>query len=112
MSNTGHSSPYLLGSSDSEHERLVRQAELFEPFTLRLISNARIGLGQRVLDIGCGLGDVSMLVARLVGPTGVVVGVDNDARSLAKAKTRVAEAGLRNVTFIESDLTSMESVEP
>jgi len=111
MSNTG-SSLYLLGSTDAEHERLVRQAQLFEPFTRRLFLAAGLGLRRRVLDIGCGLGDVSMLVARLVGPAGVVVGVDNDARSLAKAKTRVAEAGLRNVTFIESDLTRMESVEP
>jgi SAM-dependent methyltransferase len=104
MSNTGHSSPYLLGSSDAEHERLVRQAELFEPFTRRLFRDAGIGLGQRILDIGCGLGDVSMLVARLVGPTGVVVGVDNDANIIAKAKARAAEAGLRNVNFMESEV--------
>jgi ubiquinone/menaquinone biosynthesis C-methylase UbiE len=103
MSNTG-SSPYLLGSSDREHERLVRQAELFEPFTRRLFRNAGIGLGQRVLDIGCGLGDVSMLVARLVGPTGVVVGVDSDANTIAKAKARTAEAGLRNISFMESEV--------
>jgi ubiquinone/menaquinone biosynthesis C-methylase UbiE len=44
-----------------------------------------------------------MLVGRLVGPTGLVVGVDSDANIIAKAKTRVAEAGFRNVTFIESE---------
>jgi SAM-dependent methyltransferase len=112
MSNTGHSSPYLLGSSDEEHERLVRQAELFEPFTRRLFRNAGIGLGQRVLDIGCGLGDVSMLVAQLVGPTGVVVGVDNDVNIVAKAKTRAAEAGLRNVSFMESEVGRIAGTEP
>jgi SAM-dependent methyltransferase len=102
----------LLGSSDAEHERLVRQAALFEPFTRRLFRNAGIGAGQRVLDIGCGLGDVSMLVARLVGPSGVVVGVDNDANIIAKAKTRAAEAGLRNVSFMESEVGRMAGTEP
>jgi len=104
MSNTGCSSLYLLGSSDAEHGRLIRQAELFEPFTRRFFVNAGIGPGQRVLDIGCGLGDVSMIVARLVGPAGVVVGVDNAANIIAKAKARAAEAGLRNVSFMESEV--------
>jgi SAM-dependent methyltransferase len=112
MSNTADSSPYLLGSSAAEHERLVRQAELFEPFTQRLFRNAGIGLGQRVLDIGCGLGDVSMLVARLVGPTGVVVGVDKDANIIAKAKARAAEAGLQNVSFVESEVGRFAGSEP
>jgi SAM-dependent methyltransferase len=112
MSNNRRSSPYLLGSSDEEHQRLIRQAQLFEPFTRRLFRNARIGPGQHVLDIGCGLGDVSMLVARLVGPTGVVVGVDKDANIIAKAKTRAAEAGLRNVSFIESEVDRIAGSEP
>jgi len=112
MSSTGHSSSYLLGSSEAEHERLGRQAELFEPFTRRLFRNAGIGVGQRVLDIGCGLGDVSMLVARLVGPTGEVVGVDNDVNIIAKAKARAAEAGLRNVSFMESEVDRMAGTEP
>jgi SAM-dependent methyltransferase len=104
MSNNGCSSAYLLGSTDAEHERLIRQAKLFEPFTRRLFRDAGIGPGQRVLDIGSGLGDVSMLVARLVGPTGVVLGVDNDAHIIAKANARAAEAGLQNVSFIESEV--------
>ena len=112
MSNNDCSSPYMLGSSDAEHERLIRQAELFEPFTRRFFRNAGIGPGQRVLDIGSGLGDVSMLVARLVGPTGVVVGVDNDANTIAKAKTRAAEAGLRNVSFMESEVGRIAGSEP
>ena len=96
--------PYLLGASDCEHERLTRQAALIEPFTERLFGDAGIGTGQRVLDIGSGVGDVAMLVARLVGPTGEVVGVERDAGTIAKATARVTAAGLRNVTFLRADL--------
>jgi SAM-dependent methyltransferase len=104
MTTTRVSVPYVLGSTDAEHARLIRQAALFEPFTERLFRDAGIGPGQRVLDIGSGVGDVAMLVGRLVGPSGEVVGVDRDASVLAKAKARVAEAGLQNVRFTESDV--------
>jgi ubiquinone/menaquinone biosynthesis C-methylase UbiE len=112
MTETKTNETYVLGSSEQEHERLIRQAGIFSTITERLFQDAGVASGHRVLDLGSGLGDVAMLACRLVGPSGTVLGVDNDARSLAKAKTRVAEAGLRNVTFVESDLTSMENVEP
>lgn len=112
MTTTSHTSTYLLGSTDAEHERLIRQAAILDPFTERLFRDAGIGPGQRVLDIGSGLGDVTMLAARLVGPSGAVMGVDRDANVIAKAKTRVAKAGLQNVTFVQSDLGEIESSEP
>jgi ubiquinone/menaquinone biosynthesis C-methylase UbiE len=98
---------YVLGSTDTEHERLIRQAAIFDPFSEQLFRDAGIGPGQRVLDIGAGLGDVSMLMARLVGPSGEVVGVDNDASIIAKARDRVVKAGFQNVSFIESDVNDI-----
>jgi ubiquinone/menaquinone biosynthesis C-methylase UbiE len=79
---------YVLGGTGREHERLSRQARIFNPFTERLFRNAGISRGQR----GSGVGDVAMLVAELVGPTGEVVGVERDANTLTKARSRVAEA--------------------
>ena len=101
-------SQYVLGSTDSEHERLIRQAARLNPYTERLFRNAGIGPGLRILDIGSGVGDVAMLVARLVGPLGEVVGVERDPRSIARATTRMAEAGLRNVSFLQSDVEQMQ----
>ena len=54
----------------------MRQAWLLEPLKERLFREAGIGQGMRVLDLGCGMGDVAMLAARLVGPSGRVVAVD------------------------------------
>jgi ubiquinone/menaquinone biosynthesis C-methylase UbiE len=100
---------YALGSTDSEHERLIRQAARLAPYTERFFREAGIGPGQRVLDLGSGVGDVAMLVARLVRPSGEVVGVERDTRSIARAKARVAEAGVRNVTFTQSDVSQIAS---
>src|SRR5437870_10647016 len=64
---------YVLGYTNSEHERLIRQAARIAPVTERLFREAGIGPGQRVLDLGSGVGDVAMLAARIVGPSGEVV---------------------------------------
>jgi len=104
--------PYPLGSSDAEHERLIRQAARIAPCTDRFLREAGIGPGQRVLDLGSGVGDVAMLAARLVGPSGEVVGVERDTRSIARATARVAEAGLHSVSFIQSDVGQVPSNKP
>src|SRR6516164_4957910 len=103
---------YVLGATGREHERLIRQSRIFNPFTERLFRSAGISRGRRVLDIGSGVGDVAMLVAELVGPTGEVVGVERDANALTKARSRVAEAQLRNVSFVEADVGQVASSKP
>jgi ubiquinone/menaquinone biosynthesis C-methylase UbiE len=72
-------SDYVLGHNDREQLRLIRQARILAPFTDSFLRAAGIASGMRVLDIGCGMGDVTMLAAQLVGPTGSVVSVDQEA---------------------------------
>lgn len=106
------SANYALGYARSEHERLIRQATRIAPYTERLFQEAGIGPGQRVLDLGSGLGDVSMLLARIVGPKGEVVGIERDANSIARANSRVREAGFVNVRFLQTDVTRLPGGEP
>jgi ubiquinone/menaquinone biosynthesis C-methylase UbiE len=103
---------YALGNTDAEHERLIRQSKWIAPLTERLFREAGVGPGQRVLDIGSGVGDVVLLVARMVGPSGEVVGVERDTRSVARATARVAEAGLSNVEFVETDVSNIPDSKP
>jgi ubiquinone/menaquinone biosynthesis C-methylase UbiE len=98
---------YALGYTDAEQERLMRQATLIAPHTERLFREAGIGVGHRVLDLGSGMGDVSMLVAGLVGASGEVVGIERDATSIERAQARVAAAGLRNVSFLNTDVNKI-----
>ena len=103
---------YALGYTDAEQERLMRQATLIAPHTERLFREAGIGVGHRVLDLGSGMGDVSMLVAGLVGASGEVVGIERDATSIERAQARVAVAGLRNVSFLNVDVNNIVTDRP
>jgi 2-polyprenyl-3-methyl-5-hydroxy-6-metoxy-1,4-benzoquinol methylase len=102
-------SGYAMGYTDAEHERLIRQAARIAPITERLFREAGIAPGHRVLDLGSGVGDVALLVARMVGPSGEVVCIERDASSIGRAKARVAAAGLRNVSFTQADLSEIAS---
>jgi ubiquinone/menaquinone biosynthesis C-methylase UbiE len=100
---------YSMGNTDAEHERLKRQAMRFEPVTERLFREAGIGLGQRVMDIGAGVGDVSLLLARLVGPSGEVIGLECDRRTIEQARARAAAARLVNLQFVECEVEDLRA---
>ena len=57
--------------------------------------------GERVVDVGSGAGIDSLIAARMVGPSGRVIGVDMTPAMLEKARASAAEAGLENVEFRE-----------
>jgi len=59
--------------------------------------------GEHVLDIGCGTGTTSLELARLVGASGHVIGVDVSAPMLDEARRRAADAGLDNTSFVVAD---------
>jgi SAM-dependent methyltransferase len=90
---TANRRPYALGYSDSEFKRLEFQATLVRDLTVNVLRRAGIGHGMRVLDIGCGIGDVSLLAAEIVGPSGLVVGVDRSPDAVALAERRAVAAG-------------------
>ncbi len=99
---------YVMGHGPSEVRRLISQAEILRPITTRLLEATNIQPGMRVLDLGCGAGDVSMLAAEMVGPSGTVVGIDQSSTVLITARERAEAAGLRNVEFLETSVESFD----
>jgi ubiquinone/menaquinone biosynthesis C-methylase UbiE len=91
---------YLPGHSDRELERLQLQARCLEGLTRRLIRECGLTQGMRVLDIGCGAGDVAMLVAEVVGATGKVVAIDPEKRAVETARSRAIYAGFSRIEFV------------
>jgi SAM-dependent methyltransferase len=100
-------SGYQFGSGvgDDELARLEAQGRSLAAPTRMILAEAGIRPGMRVLDLGCGAGDVAFIAAGMVGPDGSVVGVDHSAQALARARLRAGQRGLRQVRFVEGDIS-------
>jgi len=68
-----------------------------------LVRAAALEPGDRVLDVGCGLGDPALMMAQLVGPRGSVTGIDISRPMLAVARRRARDRGIPNVRFVAGD---------
>jgi SAM-dependent methyltransferase len=81
-----------------------RREQLTQSVTSYLLSAAALQPGERVLDVGCGGGKLSLAAARLVGHEGAVTGADLSEPMLSLARGRAHEAGSRNVAFEHVDV--------
>jgi SAM-dependent methyltransferase len=100
----GNDSDYQFGSDEDELARLEVQGRGLAPATRMIFAEAGIRPGMRVLDLGCGVGDVAFVAADLVGPDGYVVGVDRSPQMVARARLRAEQRGLAQVQFVEGDV--------
>jgi SAM-dependent methyltransferase len=107
MQNQSNENCYVLGHSSKELDRLIEQSRLFGELTEQLFFRAGLTSGMKVLDIGCGAGDISFLASRMVGPSGKVIGIDRSEDAIAKTRSRASAAGVENVTFMRQDLESL-----
>ena len=78
--------------------------------TKRFLAEAAIGPGMRVLEIGCGGGEVTQVLAELVGPAGTVVAVDRSDKALATAQDRMKEHGIEQVQLLTADVSGDLSI--
>ncbi len=102
---------YVLGHGKDELERLTLQAQYWGEATLDLLRGAGIVPGMRLLDLGCGAGDVSLVAATLVGPAGSVVGIDRSAEAIAAARARASAAGATQIQFQQADVEEYDSAQ-
>lgn len=73
----------------------------------RLVADARVRPGLRVLDLGSGTGYPALLAGEVVGAEGTVVGIDLAESMLAVATRKAKTAGLQQVSFRTGDVTSL-----
>jgi len=99
---------YAIDGGVDGKRRLNLLAEIMRPTTLALLDRVGVGDGLHCLDLGCGGGHVAIDMARLVGATGRVVGVDFDATVIELARADASEAGVA-VEFLAEDCLADEA---
>lgn len=99
---------YPFADRVAEDERLVAQGRLFDPLTRRVLEQAGVRAGMRVLDLGSGAGNVARLAAELVGPDGAVVGIERDPAAVELARRRTEQT---HVEYRVGDVQTLDGVE-
>ncbi len=94
------------GYVDSDYLETI--AKISKPFKDRSYESMRIEDGDRILDVGCGPGIDIIALARTVGPSGKVYGIDHDAEMIARANENAVAAGVSDrVVPVEGDALSL-----
>src|SRR5262252_2337224 len=75
---TSSTQTYVFGHSAREAQTIQQLAQILAPVTRQFLEQAGLCAGMRVLEVGSGAGDVALLAAELVGPSGTVIGVENN----------------------------------
>ncbi|KXI30443.1 class I SAM-dependent methyltransferase [Paraglaciecola hydrolytica] len=73
---------------------------------IRHLSNFGILSGAKIIEIGCGNGELTRQLSDLVGSEGIIVAVDNNGKALEVAQSKINTFKYNNVQFVESDITS------
>ncbi len=95
--------PYLFGDAETDRIRLETQSMLFSNY-LRAQAPRILGSDvRRILDIGCGEGQLTTTLSS-VYRSATVIGLDLDARAIAKAQRRALESSRGRVQFVVGDL--------
>lgn len=95
---------YVIRGGLEGRERLRVLGRVMRASTASLFDRLELRDGLTCLDVGCGGGDATLELARRVGPTGHVVGVDIDDAKLEMARAEAAAQGVTNVEFRRVDI--------
>ena len=90
---------YVIHGGVAGYERLKVLARVHWPSTSALLDRIGVRAGMRCVDLGCGGGDVTLELARMVGPAGHVTGIDMDELKVALAREVATQRGIEHVDF-------------
>lgn len=95
---------YVLGTHDDELTRLGIQHRAWRSAAQAAWKTAGIGMGQTVVDVGCGPGYATRDLAELVGPTGQVIAIDKSDKFLGALEAERGRQNLDQIKIVRADL--------
>jgi 2-polyprenyl-3-methyl-5-hydroxy-6-metoxy-1,4-benzoquinol methylase len=98
------SSRYVIAGGEAGWRRLTLLARTMAPTTRAHLINAGVREGMTCIDVGCGGGHVTQILAEMSGPSGRVVGIDFDPVKLAAAAAEAESAGFHTIEFRQTDV--------
>jgi len=104
-------SRYVISGGREGKERLKLLSQVLLPTTFQLLKTAGISEGMKCLDVGCGGGDVTRLMASFAGSEGKSVGIDSDPAILVLAREDAESECLDNVEFRHADASFCQEEE-
>jgi SAM-dependent methyltransferase len=97
---------YILATGGKDVERLRLLHEVYGPGTEALFHRVGLRPGMRVVEVGCGSGNIACWVAEQIAPSGSVIGIDNSPAQIEQAREQAQARGLRNIDFQVADAYS------
>ena len=96
---------YTIDENVSGLERQKQLAQTFNPSSIRFLDEIGDLSGAKTLDLGCGIGETSRMLAQRVGPGGSVHGIDFDPALVESAQSLAEQS---NITFAQGDAHALD----
>ncbi len=103
------SDSYIIGGGRAGFDRLALLHRVMAGLTDELFDRVGITAGQRCLDVGCGNGAVTRMLAQRVGPEGLALGIDIDPVKIELATAEAEAEGLTQLRFAVGDVAGIEA---
>jgi SAM-dependent methyltransferase len=106
MTEVLRSETYYITDTDETIGRLIQMSDLAAPHVRDGFRRTDVGLGDKVLEVGCGPIGALLELSDLVGPRGTVVGVDMDESALRRARAILNRSGRENVRLVHANVNA------
>ena len=97
---------YSLATGEAAVRRLTSLHRVHAPAGRRILLQAGLKPGMKVVDFGCGVGATTRMLAEMIGPWGSVTGIDLSKAQLEQGRQLCSSAGFANASFLEASATA------
>ncbi len=102
---------YTLNVGEADKKRLQILNKIYNPSTQQFLLDSGLKKNMRVLEIGCGTGEMSCWVAKQIGPNGQMVAVDQSEQQIEITKQLALSQGISNLECRALDIKHLDTLE-